>query len=67
MRQSLCRVALLITNQDLAPPADGQETFILCRSADRGEKEKAIRERFAARIIEAVTRLQRRLRRARKP
>jgi transposase len=51
----------------LCPGPDGQETFILCRSADRGEKEKAIRERFAARIEEAVRRLQRRLRRARKP
>lgn len=51
----------------LCPGPDGQETFILCRSADRGEKEKAIRERFATRIIEAVRSLQRRLRRARKP
>jgi len=51
----------------LCPGPDGQETSILCRSADRGQKEKAIRERFAARIVEAVTRLQRRLRRARKP
>jgi transposase len=51
----------------LCPGPEGNETFILCRSADRGEKEKAIRERFAARILEAVTRLQRRLRRARKP
>ena len=51
----------------LCPGPEGKETFILCRSADRKEKEKAIRERFAARIIEAVTRLQRRLRRARKP
>ena len=51
----------------LCPGPDGQETFILCRSADRGEKEKAIRARFAARIAEGVTRLQRRLRRARKP
>jgi len=29
---------------------DGQETFVLCRSADRREKEKAIHERFAERI-----------------
>jgi transposase len=50
----------------LCPGPEGQETFILCRSADRGEKEKAIRERFAARIARAVRRLQRRLRRARK-
>ena len=51
----------------LCPGPEGHETFILCRSADRGEKEKAIRERFAARIAEAVRRLQRRLHRARKP
>jgi transposase len=51
----------------LCPGPEGKETFILCRSADRGQKEKAIRERFAARILEAVTRIQRRLRRARKP
>jgi transposase len=29
---------------------DGEETFILCRSAARGEKEKAIHERFEKRI-----------------
>jgi transposase len=51
----------------LCPSPDGGETFILCRSADRGEKEKAIRERFAGRILAGVRRLQRRLRRARKP
>jgi len=50
----------------LCPSPDGRETFILCRSADRGEKEKAIRERFAGRILEGIRRLQRRLRRARK-
>jgi transposase len=51
----------------LCPGPEGRETFILCRSADRGEKEKAIRDRFAERIVEGVTRLQGRLRRARKP
>ncbi|MBM3321621.1 MAG: IS1634 family transposase [Candidatus Eisenbacteria bacterium] len=29
---------------------DGKETFLLCRSAERREKEKAMHERFAARI-----------------
>ncbi|MDP2730350.1 MAG: IS1634 family transposase [Dehalococcoidales bacterium] len=29
---------------------DGDETFILCRSADRAQKEKAIHERFEKRI-----------------
>ena len=31
---------------------DGAETFLLCRSADRREKEKAMHERFAQRIEE---------------
>ena len=34
----------------LCPSADGDETFILCRSADRREKEKAMHERFEKRI-----------------
>jgi transposase len=34
----------------LCPSPDGDETFILCRSADRREKEKAMHERFARRI-----------------
>jgi len=33
---------------------DGAETFILCRSADRREKEKAMHERFAQRIEEGL-------------
>ena len=32
------------------PSPDGTETFILCRSADRREKEKAMHDRFAQRI-----------------
>jgi transposase len=36
------------------PSPDGQETFILCRSADRREKEKAMHERFAHRIREGL-------------
>jgi len=32
------------------PSPDGQETFILCRSRDRREKEKAMHERFEKRI-----------------
>ena len=34
----------------LCPSPDGEETFILCRSADRREKEKAMHERFEKRI-----------------
>jgi len=46
---------------------EGQETFILCRSRDRREKEHAIRERFAERIHEGLRSLERRLARARQP
>jgi transposase len=34
----------------LCPSADGEETFILCRSAQRREKEKAMHARFEDRI-----------------
>jgi len=50
----------------LCPGPDGEETFILCRSADRAEKEKAMHERFAKRIREALERLGRRLEMKRK-
>lgn len=43
---------------------DGTETFILCRSRDRREKEKAMHERFAKRIEEALVKLAGRLDRA---
>ncbi len=33
---------------------DGQEVFILCRSRDRAEKERAIHDRFEERIEEAL-------------
>jgi transposase len=32
------------------PTAEGEETFLLCRSADRAAKEAAMRERFVGRI-----------------
>ena len=37
---------------------DGTETFILCRSADRREKEKAMHERFAQRIEEGLRQME---------
>jgi transposase len=40
---------------------EGQETFLLCRSASRVEKERAMHERFSRRIEEALERLQRRI------
>lgn len=46
---------------------EGKETFILCRSTDRVEKEKAMHQRFADRIQEGLEALERRLKKARKP
>lgn len=51
----------------LCPGPDGDEVFILCRSEDRLEKEKAMHERFSARIIQGLESLGRRLERAKKP
>jgi transposase len=45
---------------------EGTETFLLCRSADRREKEKAMHERFSKRIEERLASLGRRLERSRK-
>lgn len=50
----------------LCPGPDGAETFILCRSAARCEKEKAMHERFEHRIEEALTKLAGRLDQAKK-
>src|SRR5437879_5471970 len=36
---------------------EGEETYILCRTAGRKEKEKAIRNRFSARMEDALDRL----------
>lgn len=45
---------------------DGAETFVLCRSAERRQKEKAMHERFAARVQEGLGRLARRIQKARR-
>ena len=45
---------------------DGNETFILCRSRERGEKEKAMHQRFENRIEEGLVRLRNRLDKAKK-
>jgi transposase len=50
----------------LCPGPEGDETFLLCRSADRREKERAMHERFAKRIEERLESLSRRLERSRK-
>ncbi len=41
----------------LCPSPDGEESFILCRSAERAAKEKAIHDRFEKRIAKGLTRL----------
>jgi transposase len=46
---------------------DGVETFVLIRSVERREKERAMHERFARRIEDRLTRLGRRVQRARRP
>jgi transposase len=43
----------------------GEETFILCRTAGRKEKEKAIRNRFSARMEDALKRLAKSIERGR--
>jgi transposase len=45
---------------------DGSETFLLCRSADRRKKERAMHERFSKRIEARLESLGRRLTRSRK-
>ena len=45
---------------------EGAETFILCRSAERMQKEKAMHERFSQRIREGLESLSRRLAKNRK-
>lgn len=45
---------------------EGNETFILCRSSARREKEKAMHERFEKRIEEGLQSLERRLDKAKK-
>jgi len=41
----------------LCPSPDGSETFILCRSTDRREKEKAMHARFEKRIEAGLARI----------
>jgi len=46
---------------------DGTETFVLVRSEERREKEKAMHQRFVERIEQGLGRLERRIARSRKP
>jgi transposase len=42
----------------LCPAPDGQEVFVLCRSADRRKKEQAMHERFEKRIEEGLMQIE---------
>jgi transposase len=46
---------------------EGKETFLLCRSASRKEKEKAMHQRFSNRIEEGLQSLGRRIERSKVP
>jgi len=49
----------------LVASPDGRETFILCRSEERRQKEKAMHERFARRIEEGLNQVEQSCRRRR--
>ena len=51
----------------VCPGPDGEETFLLVRSAERQQKERAMHARFSERIETALDRLKGRLERARAP
>jgi transposase len=51
----------------LCVAAEGKLSFVLCRSAQRRRKEKAMHQRFATRIDTALKKLERRLARSKKP
>ncbi len=51
----------------ICPGPDGQESFLLCRSAARVEKEQAMHERFSHRIEQGLASLDRRIARAKRP
>jgi len=48
------------------PMTEGQDTYILCRSSARKEKEQAMRERFAQKIEAGLSRMKNRLDHAKK-
>jgi len=51
----------------LVASAEGEETFVLCRSADRREKERAMHERFVSRIEKGLVGIEKDLVRAKRP
>jgi transposase len=57
LKENWTRVRPEVEVKKVAIP-EGEETYILCRTAGRREKEKAIRERFCSRMEEALKRLE---------
>src|SRR5437868_550404 len=57
MKEDWTQVRPEVEIKQVAIP-QGEETYILCRTAGRKEKEKAIRNRFSARMEEALKRLE---------
>lgn len=51
----------------LCPGPEGRELFVLCRSVERREKERAIHERFATRLEAGLETLRGRIERSRRP
>lgn len=51
----------------LCVTAEGKRSFVLCRSAQRRLKEKAMHQRFAARIEAGLQKLEQRIERSKKP
>ncbi|HYM74386.1 MAG TPA: IS1634 family transposase [Candidatus Dormibacteraeota bacterium] len=58
LKQDWTRVRPEVEVKKVAIP-QGEETYILCRSTGRKEKEQAIRSRFSTRMEEALNNLQR--------
>jgi transposase len=51
----------------LCPTENGEETYILCRSEQRREKDRAILDRFEKRLEKRIASLQRRIAKAKQP
>jgi transposase len=58
LEENWTRVREGIEVKRVASPDESQDTFILCRSSDRREKEAAIHDRFERRIEERLGRLE---------
>lgn len=64
LKDDWVRVRPEVEVKQVAVP-EGEETYILCRTEGRKEKEKAIRQRFSTRMEEALKRLEKSISRGR--